>query len=183
METINYKYVLAVFLFCYMKDYFILCFIVISSCFISCDNGKGERSKFYQNNSNFYNYEPELLEQEVVRYCMVCGGTGQVMTVYGPANCNGCVLYGRPPQYIETIKVPNPNYRREGGNVSFRGKNSDGYIYVGQVTLCSDGGISNTFYLFKKGNTKYAAKYRSGPFYSLSDSYVTIDNIKYKTPR
>lgn len=84
-----------------------------------------------------------------------------------------CDYYGNLDAYGD--------YITDGYNVSFKGKNSDGYIHVGKVTLYSIGGISNTFYLFKKGNTRYAAEYLSGPFYSLSGSYVTIDNIKYKT--
>lgn len=84
-----------------------------------------------------------------------------------------CDRYGNLDNHGECIT--------DGRNISFKGRNSDGYIHVGKVKLHSIGGISNEFYLFKKGTKRYAATHMSGPFYSLSDNFVTIDNIKYKT--
>ena len=67
----------------------------------------------------------------------------------------------------------------EYGGLSFKGpQNSDGYIPDGKVTLCTIGGICNTFKCYKKGNYQYA--YYGGLYYKLTGHFVTINNLKYK---
>jgi hypothetical protein len=101
----------------------ILSFLALTFLLASCDTGgSSNSSSSYTDDNGYYDNEPEYIEQVVTRYCTTCGGTGQVMTAYGPSNCPGCTAYGRPAQYQETVMVPNPNYR--GSNPSFRGNPS-----------------------------------------------------------
>lgn len=96
--------------------------IIVTSLMLltACDSSSSQKNS----NNNEYpsikrSSEPEFMEQEIVRFCTTCGGKGQIMTGFGPSNCPGCTAYGRPPQYKETILVPNPNYNRGNSNPSF----------------------------------------------------------------
>lgn len=84
----------------------------------SCESG--ESSGTCSGSTGSDSYEPEYVEQVVTHYCTTCGGSGQVMSAYGPANCPGCTAYGRPAQWQETVTVPNPNYKG-GSKTSFKG--------------------------------------------------------------
>ena len=88
-----------------------------------------------------------------------------------------------PEVYYDQFGYENPNgiyQQNEFGGLTFRGsQNSDGYIPDGKVTLCTIGGICNTFKSYKKDTNKYA--YYGGLYYKLTgQKSVTINNLKYK---
>lgn len=63
---------------------------------------------------------------------------------------------------------------------SFRGTNSDGYIYKGTITLTRiTSGTTETFYHFNKGGVDYVATSKRGPYYRLARR-MTINYINYK---
>lgn len=62
---------------------------------------------------------------------------------------------------------------------SFRGSNSDGYIYKGAILLTRIvSGKKDLFYLFNKRGVDYVATSKNGPYYKLSRR-MTINNIDY----
>lgn len=64
--------------------------------------------------------------------------------------------------------------------ITFKGNDSDGYIYQKKISLTRVGsGISDDFYLFNKGGVDYVATSKNGPYYRLARR-MTIDNIDYK---
>lgn len=71
-------------------------------------------------------------------------------------------------------------YGSGSNSPSFRGTNSDGYIYKGTISLTRRGsGKSEPFYHFNKGGVDYVATSKRGPYYRLARR-MTINNIEYK---
>lgn len=106
--------------------------ISIALAVSSCDSSSSSDSdRNYVEEYSDFDDEPQYIEQVVEKYCTTCGGSGTVMTAYGPSNCPGCTAYGRPPVIQEVVTVPNPNYHGEGNSSSspsFKGKKCNGSV-------------------------------------------------------
>lgn len=112
-----------------------LLFVILLACVIS-SCGDSESSG---NSEDEYGY-PDCIEQVVTRYCTTCGGSGQVMTAYGVANCPSCVAYGRPSSYKETVLVSSPNGHGGSSHPSFQAGRSDVKVEVRNVDCDGYGG-------------------------------------------
>lgn len=94
--------------------------------------------------------------------------TGDRITVTYP---NGQSVYWQCPATDRVYNSYSP---------SFRGANSDGYIYQGTISLTRIvSGNTELFYHFKKGGVDYVATSKDGPFHRLARR-MTINNIDYK---